>query len=334
MGNDKKKPTKEEILSKYRKEHGQGSIGYLSDDIVPDIKTTSTGSISIDLLLGNDKKFMGFPRGRVIELFGPEASMKTTISIAALAEIQKEYPDRDTVFIDAEQAFNRDIAAKMGIDFNKLIIVQENITENALNLIIDLVSTGEISAICIDSVAALVPLAEFEGEVGESKMGVQARLMSQLFRKITALANQNDTTLIFINQLRKKIGITFGSPDTTTGGEALKYYSSVRLKCSSGALSGANKELGRRLYVKMEKNKLVATAIGKTAELDYFFDAGFDRNRELVELATNHGVIKKSGSWFSHGETKLGQGANAVKEFFDDNPEFAEEIYKELANNL
>lgn len=306
-------------MDKIEKSYGKGSIMKMGDDKVAEIAVIPTGSIALNAALGVG----GYPRGRVIEIYGPESSGKTTLAIHAIAEAQKA--GGIAAFIDAEHAFDRFYAEKLGVDIENLWISQPDSGEQALEIAEQLIRSSAIDIIVIDSVAALTPKAELEGEMGDSKMGLQARLMSQALRKLTAAISKTSTTCIFINQLRDKIGVMFGSPETTTGGNALKYYSSVRLDIRRiGQLKDGDEVKGSQTRVKVAKNK-VAPPFRK-AEFDIMYGEGISRTGEIVDLGVELGIVKKSGSWFSYNETKLGQGREAAKETIKDNPELAEEL--------
>lgn len=304
---------------KIEKSFGKGSIMKLGEEIVEKIEVIRSGSIALDAALGVG----GYPRGRVIEIYGPESSGKTTLAIHAIAEAQKA--GGIAAFIDAEHAFDRFYAEKLGVDIDNLWISQPDSGEQALEITEQLIRSSAVDIIVIDSVAALTPKAELEGEMGDSKMGLQARLMSQALRKLTAAINKTNTTCIFINQLRDKIGVMFGSPETTTGGNALKFYASVRLDIRRiGQLKDGDDVKGNQVRVKVVKNK-VAPPFRK-AEFDVMFGEGISRSGEIVDLGAELGVVKKSGSWYSYGDTKLGQGRDAAKQCISDNPELAEEL--------
>jgi len=306
-------------LDKIEKGYGKGTIMKMGDQAVADISVIDSGSISINLALGVG----GYPRGRVIEIFGPEASGKTTLALHAIAEAQKK--GGIAAFIDAEHAFDRFYAEKLGVDIENLLISQPDNGEQALEITDHLIRSGAIDIIVIDSVAALTPKAEIEGEMGDSKMGLQARLMSQALRKLTANISKTNTCCVFINQLREKIGVMFGNPETTTGGNALKFYASVRVDIRKISQLKEGEEItGNRTKVKIVKNKVAPPF--KKAEFDIVYGEGISRTGELIDLATELALIKKSGSWFSYGDTKLGQGRDAVKQLLKDNPELAEEI--------
>ena len=306
-------------LDKIEKGYGKGTIMKLGDQAVVDVSIIDSGSISINLALGVG----GYPRGRVIEIFGPEASGKTTLALHAMAEAQKK--GGIAAFIDAEHAFDRFYAEKLGVDIENLLISQPDNGEQALEITDHLIRSGAIDIIVIDSVAALTPKAEIEGEMGDSKMGLQARLMSQALRKLTANISKTNTCCVFINQLREKIGVMFGNPETTTGGNALKFYASIRVDVRKvSQLKEGEEVTGNRTKVKIVKNKVAPPF--KKAEFDIIFGEGISRTGELVDLAVELNLVKKSGSWFSYEDTKLGQGRDAVKQLLKDNPELAEEI--------
>lgn len=306
-------------MDKIEKSYGKGSIMKMGDDKIDEIAVVSTGSIALNAALGVG----GYPRGRVIEIYGPESSGKTTLAIHAIAEAQKV--GGIAAFVDAEHAFDRFYAEKLGVDIENLYISQPDSGEQALEIAEQLIRSSAIDIIVIDSVAALTPKAELEGEMGDSKMGLQARLMSQALRKLTAAINKTNTICIFINQLRDKIGVMFGSPETTTGGNALKYYASVRLDIRRiGQLKDGDEVRGSQTRVKVAKNK-VAPPFRK-AEFDIMYGEGISRSGEIIDLGAELGIIKKSGSWYSYNETKLAQGRESAKEVIKDNPELAEEI--------
>ena len=314
-------------LDKIEKGYGKGTIMKLGDDAIEDVPVIPSGSIGLDLALGVG----GYPRGRVIEIYGPESSGKTTLAIHAIAEAQKN--GGIAAFIDAEHAFDRFYAKKLGVDIENLYISQPDNGEQALEITDHLIRSGAIDIIVIDSVAALTPKSEIEGEMGESKMGLQARLMSQALRKLTANINRTNTTCFFINQLREKIGVMFGNPETTTGGNALKFYASVRLDIRRiGQLKEGEEIHGNRTRVKVVKNKL-APPFRKT-EFDILYGEGISKSGELIDLGVELGFLKKSGSWFSYGETRLGQGRDAVKNLLRDNPELSEELESKIKTAL
>lgn len=310
-------------LDKIEKGYGKGTIMKMGDNAIVDIASIPSGSISLDVALGVG----GYPRGRVIEIYGPESSGKTTLAIHAIAEAQKA--GGIAAFVDAEHAFDRFYAENLGVDVENLYISQPDNGEQALEITDHLIRSGAIDIIVIDSVAALTPKAEIEGEMGDSRMGLQARLMSQALRKLTANINKTNTTCVFINQLREKIGVMFGNPETTTGGNALKFYSSVRIDIRRiGQIKDGDEVKGNRTKVKIVKNKLAPPF--KKAEFDIVYGEGISRTGELIDLGVDLEIIKKSGSWFSYADTKLGQGRDAVKGLMRDNPELAEEIEKKI----
>ena len=314
-------------LGKIEKDFGKGTIMKLGDNAVENVASISSGSISLDLALG----IGGYPRGRVIEIFGPEASGKTTLAIHAIAEAQKA--GGIAAFIDAEHAFDRLYAQKLGVDVENLLISQPDDGEQALEITDHLIRSGAIDIVVIDSVAALTPRAEIEGEMGDSKMGLQARLMSQALRKLTANINKTNTCCMFINQLREKIGVIFGNPETTTGGNALKFYSSVRVDIRrTTQIKEGDEVLGNRVRVKIVKNKLAPPF--RKAEFDILYGEGISRLGEIIDLGVDTEIISKSGSWFSYGDTKLGQGRDAVKALLADNPELTEELKKKIMDKL
>ncbi len=314
-------------LGNIEKTFGKGTIMKLGSDEVESIPVISTGSISLDAALGVG----GLPRGRVIEIYGPESSGKTTLAIHAIAEAQKA--GGIAAFIDAEHAFDRFYAAKLGVDINNLLISQPDHGEQALEITDNLIRSGAIDIIVIDSVAALTPKAEIEGEMGESKMGLQARLMSQALRKLTATISKTGACCIFINQLREKIGVMFGNPETTTGGNALKFYSSVRLDIRrTSQIKDSDNVKGNRVKVKVIKNKVAPPF--RVAEFDIMYGEGISRTGEVIDLGVEHDIVKKSGSWFSYGDTKLGQGRDAVKQLMLDNPELMEEIEAKIREKI
>ncbi len=306
-------------LDKIEKSYGKGSIMKLGDHTSDKVEVIPTGSLSLDIALGVG----GLPKGRIIEIYGPESSGKTTLATHCIAEAQKQ--GGIAAFIDAEHAFDAFYAQKLGVDIDNLYISQPDNGEQALDIAENLISSGAIDIIVIDSVAALTPKSEIEGEMGDSKMGLQARLMSQALRKLTSTIGKTKCCCIFINQLREKIGIMYGNPETTTGGNALKFYSSVRLDIrKSTSIKDGDKVLGNRVKVKVAKNKVAPPF--KTVEFDLMFGEGISRLGEILDIAVENNIIKKSGSWFSYGESKLAQGRDAVKNLLKDNPELAEEI--------
>jgi len=312
---------------KIEKNYGKGSIMKMGDSVVEEVSVIPTGSVGLNAALGVG----GYPRGRVIEIYGPESSGKTTLAIHAIAEAQKA--GGIAAFIDAEHAFDRFYAEKLGVDVENLWISQPDSGEQALEIAEQLIRSSAIDIIVIDSVAALTPKAELEGEMGDSKMGLQARLMSQALRKLTAAINKTNTTCIFINQLREKIGVMFGNPETTTGGNALKFYASVRLDIRKGSpIKDGEDAVGNQTKVKVVKNKVAPPF--RRAEFDIMFGEGISKIGELVDLGSELEIIKKSGSWYSYNDTKLGQGREAAKDCLRDNPELAEEIEAKIMDAL
>ncbi len=306
-------------LDKLEKSYGKGTIMKLGDTAIEAIEVISTGSIGLDIALGVG----GLPKGRVIEIYGPESSGKTTLAIHAIAESQKK--GGIAAFIDAEHAFDRFYAQKLGVDVENLLISQPDNGEQALEIADNLIRSGAIDILVIDSVAALVPKAEIEGEMGDSKMGLQARLMSQALRKLTGTISKTGCCCIFINQLREKIGVMFGNPETTTGGNALKFYASVRLDIRRiSQIKDTDEVSGNRVKVKIVKNKVAPPF--RIAEFDIMFGEGISKAGEIIDLGVEHNIIKKAGSWFSYGETRLGQGRDAVKQLILDNPELMDEL--------
>jgi len=314
-------------LDKLDKTYGKGTIMKLGDSAISAIEHISTGSIGLDNALG----IGGLPRGRVIEIYGPESSGKTTLAIHAIAEAQKA--GGIAAFIDAEHAFDRFYAENLGVDVENLLISQPDNGEQALEITENLIRSGAIDIIVIDSVAALTPRAEIEGEMGDSKMGLQARLMSQALRKLTSTISKTGATCIFINQLREKIGVMFGNPETTTGGNALKFYASVRLDIRRiSSIKDRDQIVGNRVRVKVVKNKVAPPF--RQAEFEISFGKGISKMGEIVDIGVDQGIVKKAGSWFSYGETKLGQGRDAVKSLLKDNPELAEELETKIMDAL
>ena len=314
-------------LDKLEKAYGKGTIMRLGDNAIEAVEVISTGSIGLDIALG----IGGLPKGRVIEIYGPESSGKTTLALHAIAEAQKA--GGIAAFIDAEHAFDRFYAQKLGVDVENLLVSQPDNGEQALEITENLIRSGAIDIIVIDSVAALTPKSEIEGEMGDSKMGLQARLMSQALRKLTSTISKTQTCCIFINQLREKIGVMFGNPETTTGGNALKFYASVRLDIRKQTqLKDGEEAIGNRVRVKVVKNK-VAPPFRK-AEFDIIFGEGISKCYEILDLAVENNIVKKSGSWFSYGDTKLGQGRDAVKKLIQDNPELMDELEVKIKDLL
>ena len=306
-------------LDKIEKNYGKGSIMKLGDRPEEDLEVIPTGSISLDNALGVG----GFPKGRVIEIYGPESSGKTTLAIHAIAESQKM--GGIAAFIDAEHAFDSTYAKKLGVDIDNLFVSQPDNGEQALEIADNLIRSGAIDIIVIDSVAALTPKAEIDGEMGESKMGLQARLMSQALRKLTATISKTKCCCIFINQLREKLGVMFGNPETTTGGNALKFYASVRIDIRrTQAIKDGDQNIGNRVKVKIVKNKVAPPF--RTCEFDLMFGEGISKIGEIIDMGVEHDIIKKSGSWFSYGESKLAQGREALKQLLRDNVELADEL--------
>ena len=306
-------------MDKIEKSFGKGSIMKLGDERIQDVEVIPTGSVGLNYALGVG----GYPKGRIIEIYGPESSGKTTLAIHAIAEAQKA--GGIAAFIDAEHAFDRFYAAKLGVDVDNLWISQPDNGEQALEIADQLIRSSAIDIIVIDSVAALTPKAELEGDMGDNKVGLQARLMSQALRKLTSTISKTNTTCIFINQLREKIGVMFGSPETTTGGNALKFYASVRIDIRPGqAIKDGENVLGKQTKVKVVKNKVAPPF--RRAEFDIMFGEGISRAGEIIDLGVDFGLVKKSGSWFSYNDTKLGQGRDAAKQLILDNPELAEEL--------
>jgi len=326
--NDSKLKALQTTIEKLDKAFGKGTVMRLSESKVVDVPVISTGSLGLDLALG----IGGVPRGRVVEIYGPESSGKTTLTMHCIAEAQKN--GGLAAFIDAEHAFDRVYAEKLGIDTKNLLISQPDNGEQALEIAEHLISSGAIDIIVIDSVAALVPKAEIEGEMGESKMGLQARLMSQALRKLTGTINKTGCCCIFINQLREKIGVMFGNPETTTGGNALKFYASVRLDIRRiGQIKeGADNVIGNRTKVKVVKNKLAAPF--KVVEFDIMYVQGVSKVGEILDLAVEMEIVKKSGSWFSYGTSRLAQGRDAVKELLLDNPELMAELETKIRTKI
>jgi len=331
MAEDKEKTAKlkalQLTLDKLDKTYGKGAVMKMGDVAAQDIEVIPSGSLGLDLALGVG----GYPRGRVIEIFGPESSGKTTLALHAMAEAQKA--GGIAAFIDAEHAFDRFYAGNLGVDIDNLIISQPDYGEQALEIADNLISSGAVDIVVIDSVAALTPKSEIEGEMGDSKMGLHARLMSQALRKLTGTINKTNCTVIFINQLREKIGVMFGNPETTTGGNALKFYASIRLDIRRRTqIKDGDKVIGNRTKVKVVKNKVAPPF--QITEFDIMYGKGISKVGEILDLGVEMEIIKKSGSWFSYADAKLGQGRDAVKALIGDNPELAEELEKKITEMI
>ena len=327
MSNSEKLKALKLTIDKIDKDYGKGSVMMMNEKTDMEIEVISTGSIGLDIALG----IGGLPRGRVIEIYGPEASGKTTIAIHVIAEAQKK--GGMCAIIDAEHAFDSAYAKKLGVDVDNLLISQPDYGEQGLEIADRLILSGALDVVVIDSVAALVPKAELEGEMGDSKMGLQARLMSQALRKLTATINKTNTTCIFINQLREKIGVMFGNPETTTGGNALKFYASVRLDIRRMAqIKDGDEAVGNRVKVKVVKNKVAPPF--RSAEFDIVFGEGISKTGEIVDMGVELGIVQKSGSWFSYNSDKLGQGRETVKQLLFDNPELAKEIEAKIREKI
>ena len=325
---DNRKKALAQALGQIEKQFGKGSVMRLGDDVgAREMDTISTGSIGLDVALG----IGGLPRGRVVEIYGPEASGKTTLTLQVIAEAQKN--GGTAAFVDAEHALDPTYAEKLGVDVNELLVSQPDTGEQALEITDMLVRSGAIDVIVIDSVAALTPKAEIEGEMGDSHMGLQARLMSQALRKLAANIKRSNTMVIFINQIRMKIGVVFGNPETTTGGNALKFYASVRLDIRRiGAIKKGDEIIGNQTRVKVVKNKVSPPF--KMAEFEILYDEGISRLGEIIELGVEHGFIDKAGSWYSYGNDRIGQGKENVREFLKTNPEIAAEIEQKIRAEL
>ena len=326
--NDAKKKALQLTLHKLDKTYGKGAVMKMGDEAIEEVEAISSGSIGLDLALGVG----GYPRGRVIEIYGPESSGKTTLTLHAIAECQKA--GGIAAFIDAEHAFDRFYAKKLGVDISELIISQPDHGEQALEIADNLIRSGAIDIIAVDSVAALTPKSEIEGEMGDSKMGLHARLMSQALRKLTASISKTNCTVFFINQLREKIGVMFGNPETTTGGNALKFYASVRLdiRRSTQIKSGDAEVMGNKTRVKVVKNKVAPPF--RTTEFDIMYGEGISKIGEIIDLGVNYEIIKKSGSWFSYEDAKLGQGRDAVKALLEDNVDLMEELETKIMETV
>ena len=333
MAEEKKNPSVEKLkalqlaMEKIDKQFGKGAIMKLGDDKVEDVPVIPSGSVGLNVALGVG----GYPRGRIVEIYGPESSGKTTLAIHAMAEVQKQ--GGIAAIIDAEHAFDRFYAEKLGVNTNDLLIAQPDCGEQALDIADELIRSAAVDLVVIDSVAALTPKAEIEGDMGDNKVGLHARLMSQALRKLTATINKTNTTCIFINQLREKIGVMFGNPETTTGGNALKFYASVRLDIrKSTAIKDGDEILGNQVRVKVIKNKVAPPF--KKAEFDLMFNEGISRVGEIVDMGVEKGVLTKSGSWYSYDGNKLAQGRDAAKNVLRDNPDLAEEIENKIMEAL
>ena len=315
-------------LDKLDKTYGKGAVMKLGDEAIDEVESIPSGSLGLDIALGVG----GYPRGRVIEIYGPESSGKTTLTLHAIAECQKQ--GGIAAFIDAEHAFDRFYAEKLGVNVGELIISQPDHGEQALEIADNLIRSGAIDIVVVDSVAALTPKSEIEGEMGDSKMGLHARLMSQALRKLTSSISKTNCTVFFINQLREKIGVMFGNPETTTGGNALKFYSSVRLdiRRSTQIKSAEAEVMGNKTRVKVVKNKVAPPF--RTTEFDIIYGEGISKIGEIIDLGVNYEIIKKSGSWFSDGDTKIGQGRDAVKILLQDNPELMDELEQKIMETL
>ena len=333
MAEEKKNPSVEKLkalqlaMEKIDKQFGKGAIMKLGDDKVEDVPVIPSGSVGLNVALGVG----GYPRGRIIEIYGPESSGKTTLAIHAMAEVQKQ--GGIAAIIDAEHAFDRFYAEKLGVNTNDLLIAQPDCGEQALDIADELIRSAAVDLVVIDSVAALTPKAEIEGDMGENKVGLHARLMSQALRKLTATINKTNTTCIFINQLREKIGVMFGSPETTTGGNALKFYASVRLDIRKASpIKDGDEILGNQVRVKVIKNKVAPPF--KKAEFDLMFNEGISRVGELIDMGVEKGILTKAGSWYSYEGNKLAQGRDAAKNVLRDNPDLAEEIENKIMEAL
>ena len=314
-------------MDRLDKAYGKGTVMRLGDDTTQDVEVISSGSITVDLALG----IRGLPKGRIVEVYGPESSGKTTLAIHAIAEAQRK--GGICAIVDAEHAFDRSYAEALGVNTEELLISQPDNGEQALEIADNLISSGAIDLLVVDSVAALTPKAEIEGDMGDAQMGSHARLMSQAMRKLNAAIGKSNTAVIFTNQLRSKIGVVYGNPETTTGGNALKFYASVRLDIRRiGAIKNGEDITGNRTRVKVVKNKVAPPF--KTAEFDIMYGEGISKIGEIIDLGVNYEIIKKSGSWFSYGDTKIGQGRDAVKTLLEDNPELMDELEKKIMDTL
>lgn len=323
MSNDAKLKALKLTMDKIDKDYGKGSVMMMNEKVITDLEVISTGSIGLDIALGVG----GLPKGRVVEIYGPESSGKTTLAIHVIAEAQKK--GGMCAFIDAEHAFDSGYAQKLGVDIDNLLISQPDYGEQALEIADRLILSGALDVVVIDSVAALVPKSELEGEMGDSKMGLQARLMSQALRKLTATINKTNTVCIFINQLREKIGVMFGNPETTTGGNALKFYCSVRIDIRRQAqIKDGDEAIGNRVKVKVVKNKVAPPF--RSAEFDVIYGEGISKIGEIIDMGVELGIVQKSGSWFSYDNNKLGQGRDTVKQLLADNPELATELESKI----
>lgn len=326
-GTSEKLKALQAAMMKIEKDFGKGSIMKLGDATAEEVEIIPTGSLALDAALGVG----GLPKGRIIEIYGPESSGKTTLTLHVIAECQKQ--GGQAAFVDAEHAFDRFYAAKLGVDVNNLLIAQPDNGEQALEIADQLIRSSAVDIVVIDSVAALTPKAEIDGDMGENKVGLHARLMSQALRKMTSSISKTNTTCIFINQLREKIGVMFGNPETTTGGNALKFYSSVRLDIRKvSTLKDGDVPIGNLVRVKVVKNKVAPPF--RSAEFEITFGEGISHIGEIIDLGVDKGIIKKSGSWFSYGETRLGQGRDAVKRVLTENPELCEEIEAQIVTEL
>ncbi|HRR57235.1 MAG TPA: recombinase RecA [Acidobacteriota bacterium] len=324
---EKRKRAIEMALAQIERQFGKGSIMRLGGDREISVPVIRSGSLALDAALGVG----GFPRGRVVEIYGPESSGKTTVALHAIAEAQKE--GGTAAFIDAEHAMDAEYARRLGVNIDELLVSQPDSGEQALEIAEVLVRSGAVDILVIDSVAALVPRAELEGEMGDSHVGLQARLMSQALRKLTGIVSKSRTCMVFINQIREKIGVMFGNPETTTGGRALKFYATIRLEVRRiGALRDGEESVGSRTKAKVVKNKLAPPF--KEAEFDIVYGEGISKEGEILDLAVDHGIIEKSGSWFSYGKERLGQGRQNAKQFLRDNPEIATEVEEKVRTAL